>query len=165
MDLGSHALMGLSIAASAPGGLTWESGLACGVASIAPDLIFVPLGVALGRHHRRPLWVPRAADWQGARARYPRATALSWDLPYSLLGAAVVVSSLAWWLGGAVALAYALHLAIDYPTHTGEWAVRPLYPFSSWPLPGGVSAWEWPLAAMAASWAVLTALLLLLVYR
>lgn len=162
MDLVSHALMGTCIAAATPEGLTWRSAAMYAAASLAPDLFFVPLGLALGRANRRLLWIPRAADWMGCRARYPRATALSWDAPYSILGASLAMLALgawSWWL----ALAYGLHIAVDYPTHHGEWAVRPLFPFSKRQWQGFSSAWEWPLPAMALAWAVLGLLLVLLV--
>jgi len=70
------------------------------------------------------------------------------------LGAALVIGLLAKWAGVGLAIAYGLHIAVDYPTHSGEWSVRPWYPFSKRPLQGVSSAWEWPMAAMARAWGV-----------
>ena len=148
-------LMGLSVAAWSRDGLTPVQGFACAVASLATDAFFVPLALRLGRDAHRPLWIPRASDWRGARARYPTLTALSWDLPYSFVGASCIVALLWGWVSAAVAIAYALHVAVDYPTHHGEWAVRPFYPFSKRAFSGSSSAWEWPLRKMAIAWGLL----------
>ena len=146
--------MGLCLAAASPTGMSTHSAAAYVTASLAPDFFFLPLAFVLGRENKRRFWIPRNADWEGARARHPRATALSWDAPYSLLGAALVIGLLAKWAGVGLAIAYGLHIAVDYPTHSGEWSVRPWYPFSKRPLQGVSSAWEWPMAAMARAWGV-----------
>jgi hypothetical protein len=159
MDAVSHVLMGGILAAHSPTGLTPSSFLLYGAMSLAPDLWFVPLGLKLGRDRGRRWWIPRAADWQGARARYPLWVALSWDLPYSLLANLLVaaVAGAPWLL-----LPYWLHIVVDYGTHTGEWANRPFFPLSACALPARTSAWEWPLRRMAVAWAVLAAMLFLL---
>lgn len=155
--------MGCCIATVSSEGLTWRSALMYGAASIAPDLFFVPLGAMLGRERKRAFWIPRTVDWNGCRTRHPLATVLSWDLPYSLLGTSLAMAALSAWHGAALAAAYGLHIAVDYATHCGEWAVRPFAPFSKRSVEGFASAWEWPLSSMARAWAVLGALLALLV--
>jgi membrane-bound metal-dependent hydrolase YbcI (DUF457 family) len=164
MDGVSHVLMGCCIAAASQGGLTWHSAIAYGAMSLAPDLFFVPLGVMLGREHHRTLWIPRAADWIGTRERRPLATVLSWDAPYSILGTIAVSLAIAKLLGLGLAIAYALHIVIDYPTHAGEWAVRPAFPFSKRTFQGFANAWEWPLAKMAGAWGVLAVILCVIVF-
>ena len=141
----------------------WEARWPPVGASIAPDLFFVPLGAMLGRESRRAFWIPRTIDWNGCRARHPLATVLSWDLPYSLLGTSLAMAALSAWHGAALAAAYGLHIAVDYATHRGEWAVRPFAPFSTRSVQGFASAWEWPLSSMARAWGVLGALLAVLV--
>lgn len=164
MDGVTHVLAGLCVAAASQQGLTLKQTLLCVGASLGPDAFFVPLAVVLGRDAKRPFWIPWNQDWQGARERYPRLVAVSWDVPYSLLGAAAVTCVLAWSLGGAVAVAYASHIALDYPTHVGEWSVMPLYPFSRRALPGVSSAWEWPLHRLWKAWALMVALLALILW-
>lgn len=164
MDGLSHVLVGLCVAAWSRDGLTPSHGLACAAAALATDAFFVPLALTLGRDARRTLWIPRDADWRGARERYPKLTALGWDLPYSLVGAGVVCSALWSWAGAAIAVAYASHVVIDYPTHHGEWSVKPFYPFSQRAFAGMNSAWEWPVRKMAFAWAALALVLGLSLY-
>ena len=106
---------------------------------------------------------PESADWNDCRARHPLATVLSWDVPYSLLGTSVAMAALTTWQGPGIAAAYRLHIAVDYATHHGEWAVRPLFPLSNRSLQGFSSAWEWPVASMARAWGVLGTILAILV--
>jgi membrane-bound metal-dependent hydrolase YbcI (DUF457 family) len=51
-------------------------------------------------------------------------------------------------------LAYLSHILLDLPTHTGEWGVKPFYPFP-FMVNGFTDAWAWPFSYMAISWVVL----------
>jgi membrane-bound metal-dependent hydrolase YbcI (DUF457 family) len=160
MDLLSHVLMGLIAAAQVEGELRPARAVAVGIASLAPDLCFFPLGLKLGRDRGRWLWIPRRRDWDGCRRRHPTWVALSWDLPYSLFFLALLSLLLVArpdWL--VFYLAYVLHILVDYATHAGEWNNRPLFPLSDRPCPTLVDSWEWPLRYNVIAWSVLTALL------
>jgi hypothetical protein len=89
------------------------------------------------------------------RAAHPVWSAL-WEVPHGLpfLFAAVVPLVLWLRLPKLAIAAYASHLLLDVVTHTGEWAVRPFFPWGP-AVEGVTDAWAWPLPWMAVSWAVL----------
>ena len=159
MDGLSHVLVGLSIAAASPEGLTLRSGIVCGVLALAPDFFLVPLALVLWRRYEQTLWIPQASDWAGARPRYPCLSAWSWNAPYSILGVVVVCGGVEASLGWPAALAYFSHVAIDYPTHRGESALRPFFPLSSVEVQGCSDAWRWPLRKMVIAWCALAIIL------
>ncbi|MBZ5710719.1 metal-dependent hydrolase [Nannocystis pusilla] len=161
MDIVSHALMGVILSTHFEDGLHAGPAVQYALASLAPDFCFVRLGLKLGSERGRPLCIPHHEDWQGCRRRHPTWVAWSWDLPYSLL-ALTVLGALAWW-GGVIGLfvAYALHVVVDYFTHQGEWAMRPLFPLSTWEVPSISDSWEWPLRRCALAWCFLGTILYL----
>ena len=160
MDVVSHALVGVLVAMAA-GVRLWRHRAAMGLVAAAPDAPVAIVYLLLGRAHDRPFWIPLHSDWEGVRAAHPVWSAL-WEAPHSLLFLALVVVPLVlhFRLPRVAIAAYASHLLLDLPTHTGEWAVAPLYPLP-WRVEGWTDAWAWPPLQWAASWAVLLALVLL----
>jgi len=166
MDAGSHILMGCIIATQTGSGITAFSGVTIGLASILPDLYFIPMAVKLGREHKRKFWIPHSRDWNDCHTKYPCWTAVSWDAPYSIFAtilACTIIALIPHPLSWAWAVGYGLHVIVDYFTHSGEWANMPFFPLSRWKVPGLVSAWDWGLSNTILSWAVLGIILAALV--
>lgn len=159
MDFVSHALVGALLLGRGRQPRR-EQALVVG-AAVVPDLPCVPVYLLVGHDRGRPLWIPRHDDWDGVRAAHPGWSAL-WEVPHSVLFLAAVVVPLVLLLRlpRLVVAAYASHLAIDLFSHTGEWAVRPLYPWGP-AVSGFTDGWRWPVAGMAAAWAVGIAALVL----
>lgn len=159
MDVVSHGLFSALLAA--PSHLSRRARAAVVVAGMAPDAATIPVYLLLGREQGRPLWIPTHEDWHGVREAHPVWSAL-WEIPHGVPFLLVVVLPLVaiLRLPRLAFVAYAAHLGLDLLTHTGEWAVRPFYPWG--PLVQGFTdAWRWPLWAMASSWAVLVGAILL----
>jgi membrane-bound metal-dependent hydrolase YbcI (DUF457 family) len=124
--------------------------------AVLPDipglLIVYPL---LGHEKGRPWWFPHNADWVGAYAAHPFWAAI-WEIPHSLFFLAFVIVPLVLWLDWPkiAIVSYLSHILLDLPTHTGEWAERPFYPFGI-TVQGFTDAWAWPLSYWLVSWVVL----------
>jgi len=87
--------------------------------SVAPDL---PMLVAFGP------W----ANW--GEVKFYKLYYYCYVLPHSLWCLFLVPSR--------YRLLYALHILMDIPSHTAEWAVQPLTPIIDWPVPGFYDAWR-----------------------
>lgn len=159
MDVVSHLLVGriLQAAAGVEGRRAQVVTVVCAALPDLPSAVVYPL---VGHANGRPFWIPLHADWAGLHVEHSLWAAF-WDAPHSLLfWAAIVVPVLlllrARWPEmpvGAAALAYASHLLVDFFVHTGEWALRPLFPLA-WAVDGVTDAWLWPPWAMLISWGV-----------
>jgi len=155
MDFVSHMLVG-NIFKEAGRVNSFKNKLIVVSFAFLPDvpglLVVYPL---LGHEHGRAYWFPHNSDWVGVHAAHPLWAAI-WEVPHSLLFLAMVIVPLVLWLKWTkLAIAsYLSHILLDLPTHTGEWAVRALYPFN-WTVQGFTDAWAWPLKYMAISWFVL----------
>ena len=158
MDIVSHILIGKLISFN-KNKLTqiWAM-----VFSFLPDLGQIPFYIFLGYKNTRPFFFPLNSDWEGARALYPFLTAL-WDIPHSFLFALIIILPIVilFKLPKIAFLAYLLHLIIDIPTHAGEWAVKPFYPFN-FLIGGFTDAWAWPLWLMALCWIILISAIIIL---
>jgi membrane-bound metal-dependent hydrolase YbcI (DUF457 family) len=157
MDPISHLLIGKLLTA-------YESSPAADAAAIIlfsflPDLFQIPLYLRLGRERGRKLWIPADADWRGYRSSR---WALWWEIPHSILFAVLVVAPIVLLLGltPLAIVAYLLHIIVDIPTHRGEWAVRPFFPFK-YKVQGFTDAWRWSWGKMAVAWVALALMLLL----
>lgn len=158
MDILSHLLIGLILA----------SLLRCNrkktflimLFSIIPDLFQIPLYLYVGYENARFLWIPLSVDWIGFRLVHP-ILSLLWEIPHSFFFAMLVGSLVVFVfkLPKEVFLAYVLHLVIDIFTHSGEWALKPFYPFS-YVINGFTDVWAWPLYAIIISWILLSLILI-----
>ena len=150
MDIVSHALIGAAIGEFSAG-KPRRIALAAAFAA-APDfaqaLLLYPY---VGWLHGRAFLLPIHSDWDGFRGAHPVAS-MAWEVPHSLLFVALVVYPFCRWrkLPWTCSAAYVSHIFVDVFTHTGEWAVAPL-----WPLParleGIADPWRWTPLEWAAS--------------
>ena len=154
MDIVSHALIGGVLSSSAK--FSERSAFTIVLFSILPDLPQVFVYPFLGYIKKRFLWIPRNSDWKGFRALYPR-WYLFLDIPHSIFFALLIILPivLAFNLPKMAFIAYLLHIFVDLPTHTEEWAVKPFFPLK-YKFKGFTDAWAWPLSKMATSWVILS---------
>ncbi len=157
MDSISHILIGKLLASSSK--YSKKAVLITAFFSFLPDLSSIPMYLYLGYIKMRPFWIPYNSDWNGLRESNPLRSSL-WDIPHSLFFAVLIILPIVLYfkLPKIVFFAYLLHIFIDIFTHTGEWAVKPFYPFS-YKIEGFTNAWFWPLWAMALSWLILIVLI------
>ncbi len=157
MDIISHALTGrLLVPKSANRRDKWS---VCLFGAL-PDVFQLPLYAYLGVRNGRPLGIPLNEDWAGFRSS-PLVAAL-WEIPHSILFLIAVVVPLVCILrlNRVLIGAYALHIGVDVFTHSGEWAVKPLYPLQV-AFSGFTDAWMWPLYQWLLSWMALAILIIL----
>ena len=159
MDIVSHALIGkiISLPEKSKRPVFWIIFF-----SVLPDFFQLPFYFFLGYINKRPFLIPHNSDWEGVRNLYPVLDFIQ-AMGHSFLFALLIIlpivlilklPKLAFW-------AYIVHLLIDLPTHTGEWAVKPFYPFN-YSVNGFTDAWSWPLWTMAISWIILIAVIIIL---
>lgn len=108
----------------------WQAALFC----VAPDITWVPHEIRYWRSDLRP-WIVWAEsdDAMLKPVLIAYRLAHSWVLAIAVGGAAIACDVEH---AGICLLAYLVHLTLDLPTHYGELAQRPLYPFSNW-------KWRW----------------------
>ena len=159
MDIVSHALIGRALVTSKS--KKFDTYLVTAFGAL-PDLFQIPLYIFVGYLHARPFYYPLTSDWQGVRNAYPLWAAL-WEIPHSFFFLLLVVAPLVLLLNlnKLAILAYALHLFVDLFTHTGEWAVKPLYPLP-FLFHGFTDAWAWDVIYYPVSWAVLIVMIVVL---
>ena len=153
MDFVSHYLIGNIIAATRKN-ITRKQIITVSFFGLLPDVTQIPLYLYVGYLNHRPYWVPGNHDWAGFRDIHPIASAL-WDIPHSLFFLIfiwIIVKSLK--LHYLCILSYLSHILIDIPTHTGEWAVKFLYPFQIM-ISGFTDAWAWNFYLYPIVWAIL----------
>jgi len=123
--------------------------------SFLPDLSLIPFYLVLGLENSRAFLLPYNQDWLGASVVHPFLTSL-YFLQHSFLFSLIIILPLIFYfkLPKTAFLGYFLHIAIDIPTHTGEWAIKIFYPFN-YAINGFTDAWAWPLYYMFLSWAML----------
>jgi len=151
MDILSHILIGRIISFNQ----IKKAQIFAMVFSFLPDLGQIPFYLVLGYENARPFLFPYNSDWIGARATHPILTAM-WDIPHSLFFLLLIILPVIIFfkIPKIAFFAYGLHLLIDIPTHTGEWAIKPLYPLN-FTMPGITDAWAWPVFAMLLTWIIL----------
>lgn len=162
MDLISHALIGaiISTSQSHP---SWVQRSLVVAFSCVPDLPGLFEYVLLGREKGRRFWIAENSDWVDARRSHPL-WSLLWDVPHSLFFMLGVILPVVMKMHFSLLFvgAYGFHIFVDLFTHTGQWAIRPFYPFHFTTRLGFTDAWSWPLRYMALSWSALAVTLGLL---
>lgn len=141
MDTVSHVFVGASIG-ELSGHRNRRRIALTGLFAALPDLPCFLVGYPIAGYLADRDWlIPQDADWDGLREAYPFVAVL-WELPHSFLFLMCVIVPLVrfWRLPAACAVAYASHLVLDIPTHTGEWAVAPIWPIP-WRIEGFTDPW------------------------
>lgn len=140
MDLGTHLATGL-VASTFFESPTAKG--ACIVGSILPDMVFIP-------HYA---WRMIRKDWKfwhhmkknGPAPHHPQWEMNAYYFVHSFIFT-MVLGTGAFFLQsqvlGGFFVGYLTHILWDLPTHTGKWAQRPLYPFSSWAIHGYHNWWK-----------------------
>ena len=151
MDILSHILIGRIISSNQ----IKKAQIFTMVFSFLPDLGQIPFYLVLGYENARPFLFPYNSDWIGTRSLHPVLTAM-WDIPHSFFFLFLIILPVITYfkIPKISFFAYGLHLLIDIPTHTGEWMIRPFYPFN-FAIPGITDAWAWPVWAFILSWTIL----------
>jgi hypothetical protein len=159
MDIVSHALLGRVLVTSRD---RKPDIYLVTLFGALPDLFQFPLYLFVGYLHQRPFFYPLTSDWTGIREAYPLWSAL-WEIPHSFLFVLLVVAPLVLYFKGNKLLiaAYALHLFVDLFTHSGEWAMKPLYPLP-FMVHGFTDAWAWNAYWYPVSWALLIGAIVLI---
>jgi membrane-bound metal-dependent hydrolase YbcI (DUF457 family) len=159
MDTISHILMGkaISIPEKSRKSTFWTIFF-----SLLPDLSLVPFFIYLGYINKRMFFIPHNSDWEGIRNLYPVLNSIQ-EIGHSFLFAFLIILPIIilFKLPKIAFGGYLLHLFVDLPTHTGEWAVKPFYPFN-YSVEGFTDAWSWPLYAMVISWIILSIAIVIL---
>ena len=160
MDFVSHVLIGKLIQTASRLTSTTEKLLIITFAFL-PDIPVLFIYLLLGRANNRPFWIPHNSDWTGVRQVHPWWSA-TWEIPHSLFFLLILIPLVVWlkWPPLTI-LPYLSHILSDALTHTGEWALKPLYPLP-FTISGFTDAWAWPLRYMAVSWLVLALLICVL---
>ncbi len=157
MDILSHAIMGKILATKKVSDKKESRKIMyTGIFfSLLPDLAQIPLYLVVGYFAGRSFWFPQIIDWVGFRAAHPMWTML-WEIPHSVFFLILIIIPIVIWfkLPRIAIVAYGFHIFIDLFSHTGEWAVKPLYPFN-FTIPGFTDGWAWPWWGMIISWIVL----------
>lgn len=133
MKFTTHMLMGLILAFSFAE--TSNEAAAWLLFSVLPDLPQILIYPYLGNKYKRRFFIPHDIDWYGfsesrmaAYLNFAPHTFWAWVIIGYLYGPIAIV-------------AYGIHLLLDWPAHTGEWALRPLWPFS-YTLEGFYDGWK-----------------------
>lgn len=121
-----------------------------------PDIPVGFIYLLLGRANNRPFWIPYNSDWIGVRETHPW-WAATWEIPHSLFFGVLFIIPLVLYLNWPkiAIVSYFSHILLDLFTHTGEWGVKPFYPFN-YIVNGFTDAWAWPLCYMMISWIILS---------
>lgn len=161
MDVISHALIGraISLPEKSKKQVFWIIFF-----SLLPDFFLIPFYIFLGYVNKRPFLIPYNSDWDGIRNLYPFLNSLQ-EIGHSFLFAFLIILPIILYfkLSKTAFYAYLIHIAIDLPTHTGEWAVKPFYPFN-YSFYGFTDAWSWPIIYMAISWLILIIMIFIINY-
>lgn len=154
MDIISHVLVGKA-SQEASRARTWKDKLVIISLAAVPDLPLLIVYLLVGHEQGRPFWIPHNSDWSGVREAHPIWSAM-WEVPHSAVFWLLIVVPLVAWLKcpKMAIVSYFSHIVLDLPTHAGEWAVKPFYPFS-FVVNGFTNAWAWPFAYMLLSWVAL----------
>jgi membrane-bound metal-dependent hydrolase YbcI (DUF457 family) len=156
MDVMSHALVGVAIAAAGKYGV--KEGAFVIFFSMLPDIIQIPLYLKVGKESGRAFWIPKDSDWRGFRDKHPGWSSV-FDIPHSLLFLIPLSLAIVWLhLPLILLLAYFVHILLDIFTHRGEWKVKLFYPINA-SIDGITNAWSWSYGKMIASWVVLVVLI------
>lgn len=158
MDILSHILIGKIISFN----LSATDQIWAMLFSFLPDLGHIPFYLLLGHKNKRLFWFPKNSDWLGSRASHPVLTAI-WHIQHSFFFLfLIILPAVIFFKIPIIAfLAYGLHLLIDIPTHTGEWSIKPFYPFD-FKISGITDAWTWPVWGFILSWIILGIIILFL---
>lgn len=159
MDTISHALIGGII--SLPQKIR-KSVLRIIFFSVLPDLPLIPFYIFLGYINKRAFLIPHNSDWIGATKLYPILNSF-YEISHSLFFLLLIILPLVIYfkLPKMAFFAYLIHIAVDLPTHTGEWAIKLFYPFN-YSFNGFTNSWAWPIYIMAISWLFLAIIIILL---
>jgi membrane-bound metal-dependent hydrolase YbcI (DUF457 family) len=164
MDIISHALIGRVISTTVSRNsrkpkIAWFIFF-----SILADIPFIPYYLILGYENRRQFFIPLNSDWIGASISHPFLDLFLREIFHSFVFTFLVIFPLVWLfkLPKGVFLVYLIHLLIDIPTHSGEWAIKPFYPFSNYSINGFTDAWSWPIKYMITSWIIILMIIIFL---
>ncbi|MEK7562386.1 MAG: hypothetical protein AAB509_01760 [Patescibacteria group bacterium] len=151
MDIVSHILIGRIISA----GKEKKHQFWAMFFSFLPDLFQLPAYVYLGYINNRAFFIPQNIDWNHTRDAYPFLHAFTWEIPHSIFFLLLFILPLVLFfkLPKIAFFAYFLHILIDIPAHTGEWAMKPFYPLN-FQISGLTNAWAWPFYAMFILWII-----------
>jgi len=163
MDFVSHGLIGAALAA----GVAKTPDEAAGIIlfSVLPDIPQIPLYLYIGKINHRFLWIPKNSDWFGIRHKHPKWFILQ-DFPNSIWCIGFLILPLVAILGlpWILLYAYVFHVLLDFFTHLDKSVVTvPFYPFSKFSIRGFTDAWAWKFRYWMVSWALLSAVILLIV--
>jgi hypothetical protein len=151
MDLVSHVLVGKVFQTASKLNSLKEKFIVISFAFI-PDIPVLFVYLLLGRANNRPYWIPYNSDWIGVREAHPWWAAM-WEIPHSIFFLLLIIVPLVLyfkWPKIAI-FSYFSHIFLDAFTHTGEWRLKPFYPFN-FMINGFTDAWAWPLQYMVVSW-------------
>lgn len=159
MDIVSHGLIGAAL--SVHPRYKKKEILVISLFGLLPDLFQIPVYLFLGFIKNRPFWFPQNTDWIGFRDAYPVWSAL-WEIPHSLFFLVILIIPLVYYfkLPKIAIVSYFSHIFTDIFTHTGEWAVKPLFPID-FKIDGFTDAWAWDWRWYSISWVVLLAFILM----
>lgn len=150
VDFISHALIGgiISIFAKLNKKETWIVVFF----SFLPDIIHSILYFYVGFLSGRPFFIPQTGDWVGFRESSPIAVLLN-DVPHSIFFLLLVIVPLVLYfkLPKMAIAGYFSHIVFDLVSHTGEWSLRPFYPFSL-AVSGFSDVWTWPVFSLSILW-------------
>jgi hypothetical protein len=123
--------------------------------SVLADIPQIFLYLYLGVTNSRLFFIPLNSDWTGFREVTPLVDLL-WEFPHSLLFVFIIILPIILYfkLPKMAFVAYLGHIFIDIFTHTGEWAVEPLYPLQ-YKFLGFTNVWSWPLHLVLLLWILL----------
>ncbi len=129
--------------------------------SIAADIILIPFYIFLGKENGRFLWVAQNQDWAGASLAHPFLTGM-YDTTHSIIFLLLIIFPIVLFfrLPKMAFFVYFFHIVLDIFTHTGEWAIKIIYPLN-FKIGGFSDAWAWPVSAMAVCWIILSAIIFL----
>ena len=153
MDFVSHYLIGNIIAVTRKK-ITRKKIITIAFFGLLPDIIQIPLYLYVGFLNNKAFCFPNTCDWVGFRDNHPIISA-SMDIPHSLFFLFFIWLIVKYFkLPYLCLLAYLSHILIDIPSHTGEWAVKFLYPFP-FMVNGYADVWAWNLYLYPIVWMVL----------
>lgn len=155
MDIGTHAATGflLSLSIESP-----AASIACIIGSVAPDIAMIPGYVHLFKHHKK--FTEAAAIFANFNFPLPKQVIVFYRLTHSLLPV-LLIAVCGFFVWQQVIMAWCIghisHILWDIPTHTGQFACRPIYPLSEQKLEGFGDWWQtkFGVVAVVISWFIL----------
>ena len=162
MDIGTHAITGLVLSSffESP-----EAKVACIVGSVIADIALAPIYLPICRKKKtwRP-WVYLGSE----HYELPSKNLMKiYHTVHSLFFLAILFG-VSWALNNLILMAFSIgylsHIVWDIPTHTKEWASKPLYPFHSLTIEGIDNWWKnrYMLGGMLLIWILLGSLYFIL---